>query len=658
MKRSFNLSELSWTVAGFVPYEWELSRSLETGVCASAEIYPVPVQVPGSVQLALHNAGIIPDWNIGLDERQCEWVENRHWIFETALPDEWVPVETQSIRLNCRGLDYCGCIRLNGAIIYSFANAHLPHEIDLTPHLAPSGNRLQVVFTCPPRWLGQFGRTSQMTEWKPRFNYFWDWTSRMVQIGIWDDITIDVVDAGELRDVHAYTDVCLETQTGMLCVKGSAVGAAGYTVRCQLMDGAETVYETSQPMADFVAGGIEAQGFPVKLWWPNGLGDQPLYTLVISLVNAQGVTVDTTTRRLGFKHIRWEHCEGAVAEADPWICIVNGRPIFLQGVNWTPIRPNFADLCEEDYHSRLQTYRDMHVNLLRVWGGGFLEKEWLYQWCDELGLLVWQEFPLSSSGLDNYPPDDETSIAELAAVARSYVTRKQHHVSLLMWCGGNELRKTKDDQNTPVTLAHPLMQQFQEIISTMDPLRRFIPSTPCGPRFYASEEYYGKGLHWAVNGPWRAEGKLDDHWTRYWAEDDALLRSETGAPGPSSIELIERYAGECAVMPVALNNPLWRRAPWWVETEQFVEEMGHAPRDIAEYVAWGQERQARAMSIAVHACKSRFPQCAGIIIWMGHDSFPCLSNTSLLDFDGKMKPAAIAVAELYAQETGATLVRP
>ena len=117
------------------------------------------------------------------------------------------------------GLDYCGCILLNSKEIFRFNNTYLPHVIDLTADLLASGNMLQIVFECPPRWLGQCGWTSKMTQWKPRFNYSWDWTSRLVQIGIWDGIYLDAVTDAELQNISIAADVDFSSRTGKLGVR-------------------------------------------------------------------------------------------------------------------------------------------------------------------------------------------------------------------------------------------------------------------------------------------------------------------------------------------------------------------------------------------------------------------------------------------------------
>ena len=220
MKETHSLGDLKWQVAGFVPHEWRLEQSMEIGATSRAEIAPVPAPVPGSVQQALRNAGLLPDWFQGLNARDCEWVENRHWIYETTLPDAWLRDDAE-IRLRCKGLDGNGVIRLNGKTLATFGNSFVPHVAVLTPALQESGNRLQIIFECPPRWLGQFGYTSRMTAWKPRFNYFWDWTSRLVQIGIWDAIDLEVVAGGEITGLDVSTDLNVPATRGQLHLRGT-----------------------------------------------------------------------------------------------------------------------------------------------------------------------------------------------------------------------------------------------------------------------------------------------------------------------------------------------------------------------------------------------------------------------------------------------------
>lgn len=657
-KHTYDLQQLSWTLTGWNPFEWRLARSLNPATGRDANVPPIPAQVPGSVQMALLQAGLLPDWNVGVQTQACEWVENRHWVFTTTLPAAWL--KGKHVRLRALGLDHAGWLLINGQEVATFANAFVPHIFDLSETLPQSGDvTLSIIFACPARWLGQFGYTAQMTAWEPRFNYTWDWMPRLVQIGIWDDLLLEVFDEHEIASLRCRTQVERRSgrgAQGMVYVQGEITATRDAYARITLAeqraageDESTLLFQESYGAGELAAG-IYKTHLPIKLWYPNGSGAQPLYRLQVDLFNAQGACEESLTRLLGFKEVTWQACEGAAAEADPWLCSVNGTPTFLQGVNWTPIRPNFADVSRDEYKLRLSRYRDMGCNLMRVWGGAVLEKSCFYELCDELGLLVWQEFPLSSSGVENTPPEDAASAQTLQAIALSYIQRRQQHISLLLWCAGNELEQ---EAGGPVNLASPLIRSLGKIVDAADPGRRFLTSSPSGPRFIATEAEMGQGYHWEVHGPWTVEDALSEEWTRYWRKDDALFRSEVGAPAASSAELIRACAGGQPVLPVNWENPLWRRTGWWIEYPRFVEEYGRDPAALEEYVQWSQQRQAEALSIAARACKSRFPRCGGFLVWMGHDAFPCTANTSILDFHGELKPAAQALSEIFHTDAAA-----
>ena len=654
-KQHFDLSSLKWSVSGFLPTSWK-GKSMELGFPLEPEISAVPATVPGSLQGALRAAGLLPDWFEGLNARACEWVENREWVFTAELPDDWFSKGRHFV-LNCGGLDGNGVVVFNKKQVGEFDNAFIPYAFDLTEHVQPTGNRLHLIFFVPPRWLGQVGYTSQMKEWKPRFNYTWDWIPRLVQIGPWEPVTLAVTEAPEIAVFRCRSDWDVSRKTGSLWLKGTlaSVSETAGRVRLTLRDGATTLKTAELSQADFAAG-VEWNGLGVAPWWPNGAGTRKLYSVTCEVLDETGKCMDREERTVGFKNVTWQSCTNAPAGADPWICTVNGKPLFLQGIDWTPIRPTFADLTREDYRRLIEQYKELGCNVFRVWGGAYLEKTWFYDLCDEHGLLVWQEFPLSSAGHENWPHEDEPSMQTLVQVAESYIVRRQHHASLLMWCGGNELQGGMDGSKMgtgiPVGLTHPLMQRWLALVEREDPGRRFMPTSSSGPRFYADPKDYGKGLHWDVHGPWKGPGANPEEWQKYWGPDDSLFRSETGAPGASSVDIIRRYAGGLPVTPGTMDNPLWRRFYWWLEWSDFTKEKGHEPVSLEEYVDWSQARQAEALVMAARTCKARFPAMGGIILWMGHDAFPCQANTSIIDFWGRPKPAARALGEIFTKPAG------
>ena len=639
---------LEWKLWGFRPNLWRMNFNHATLSSTWAEVDGIPMKVPGSVQKALLDAGIIKDWNIGTNARDMEWIENREWLLTAVIPDAWVKPEASSERvyLDCKGLDYKGLVYVNGREAGTFCNSFIPYRFDITPFLKESGNTLVIAFECPPQNLAQIGWTSKITEWKPRFNYGWDWVLRIVQTGVWDDVYIGTEDisAPRLGEVQAICAASSDKDLGSLTLRFDE--APSYPVRVSLKDA------TGKKVLDKTvnAGSAEEKwdNLKIRRWWPSGEGDQPLYNLSLELLGDKNKVLDTYSMKVGFRSMEWLPCKGAAAGADPWICSVNGKTLFLQGVDWTPIKPNFADIKKEEYESLLGKYKDLGINTIRVWGGGFAEKDWLYEICDRLGIMIWQDFPLSSSGLDNYPPVEKGPINEMQEIVDHYIFRLRNHASLLIWCGGNELYEL--DNSAPIKDTHPMAAMMKRRIEILDGTRRFVPGTPSGPTIESSLAKFGKGISYDVHGPWNLPYSGPDMTMEsveeFWDKCDALFMSEVGVPGAASIELLNKYKGSCILLPADEKNPYWKSVNWWLQWNEYLAKGGN-PNSITGYVQWSQKRQTDGLVMALRKNKARFPACGGFVIWMGHDCFPCPLNTSIIDFDGNLKPAAYALSEIW-----------
>jgi beta-mannosidase len=662
-----DLSEYRWQLTGWRPLIWKYARVPETTFWVEPEFGPLEGHLPGSVQENLRRAGVLPDWHDGLNSRAVEWVEHRHWMFETELPE----MEGAAVFV-AESLDYAGWVLVNRRVAGTFRGPHRPAEIDLASawgdEVGP--RRLAIVFGTPPEVHGQVGYTSETRELKPRFNYSWDWCPRFVPSGARGALLLVPRTENAVCLIGVRTELEADLQTARVVVRmelpaGCEVGMTLDQQRPAGASGSESLRlgEPAGPtgVEKKFAASTGANEFVLEvaapaLWWPSGQGDQVLYELKIEVRDGAGLVVRTFARTVGFKHVAWRACEGAPAGARPWICVVNGRPVFLQGVNWTPARMAYQDVTREEIDRLVGLYREMGCNLLRVWGGASLESEEFYDACDRAGLLVWQEFPLSSSGLDSVPPRDADVIGELREVARHFVRARQHHACLLMWCGGNELQEGYEDgdwaKRHPCDESQPCLAAFAEVVAEEDPGRRYLPTSPSGPSFLGKRESFGKGVHHHVHGPWGLGDFKDlEDWRDYWTKDDALFRSEVGVPGCADLELLRRHADGQPLWP--LDTPLWRHAAnWWTQEQRFAAKFAPLPPDesLAAYVEHTRREQAEGLAIAARACKARFPRCGGFIVWMGHDCFPCPSNTSVIDFAGQPKPAWYALKEVFATD--------
>lgn len=657
MKQILNLARLKWTLRGWHAWNWQLALARETGVKLLPVAGPIPVRVPGSVQGALRDAGVIPDWNVATHSLAAEWVENRHWTFETKLPAKRCCLPGRK-QLVCDGLDGAGAIRCGDAEVGQFTSAFVPHRFELATAIAdylahnPRARSVPLViaFTDLPRNLGQVNFTSRIRDEKPRFNYVWDWMPRLVQIGIWDGLRLEVCEGSEISSLRMFTEFNAQTRRGTVRVFAKSNGVTGTRWRVSLWDKGRKFAAIEAP-ASCQQWKLTVDN--INPWWPTQTGKQPLYDVRVELLDRRESVLEIQTRRVGFREVRWTACEGAPRNAEPWILNVNGQPVFAAGVNWTPIRPNFADVTDAEIRARLVTYRDLGFNLIRVWGGAVLERESFFNICDELGLLVWQEFPYSSSGLDNWPPEDKAAVRRAGEIAESYITRRQHHASLILWCGGNELQFGPDGSRSgggvPVGYEHAAVDAMQQTVRRLDPTRRFLPTSPFGPRFSIEPKAIGKGEHHCVHGPWKIPGSMRA-WEKYWKQSDALFHSEAGVTGAADAKLIREFCGDSG-LPADETHPAWRHAAaWWLQWKDYLTS-GGKPASLEAFVCWSQQRQAEGLAVALAACKRKFPRCGGFIVWMGHDAFPCPCNTSILDFYGHPKPAALALRGILLPKT-------
>jgi beta-mannosidase len=551
------------------------------------------------------------------------------------------------VRLRAQSLDYSGSVLIDDIEAGTFKGALTPVLLDITTPLRAGAKNLTIVFTALPDDLGQIGWTSRIRDWKARFNYGWDWTPRIVQVGIAGPIGLEVIDGVEIEGFDVRTEFDPERSTGSIRYRVTAPRASG----AELVVTGPGHESTHQAIADGEWHTIELGA--VLPWVVHPDGEQALYTALLRARGERPDDIDEETRRVGFRSVRWLPVQDSPAGADPWLLELNGEPTFMAGINWVPIRPDYADVQDADYVVRFSAYRELGINTLRIWGGAARESDTFYRLADELGFLLWQELPLSSSGLDNLPPDDAEFAAEYAEIARSYARDLAHHPALVLWGGGNELASADAATLDPVpaTREQSPFAAGLAVIAEVDPSRRFVPSSPSGPRPWARPEEFGQGLHHDVHGPWSYDGDIEN-WHVYWDADDAVLRSEVGVDGASSYELLERHGLVGPTSTPEEREQLAQRwghsSAWWLKRFRSWDGSG----TLREWVEADQARQAELLSYAAASAKRRFPRCAGFIVWLGHDTFPCPTSLSLLDFDGTIKPAGRAVAAAFADPDG------
>jgi beta-mannosidase len=675
--RRFSLDGDDWQLYHLLPNEWRWRKVWEAEP-PEAPARRLPARVPGHVQQDLLDAGVLPHPYEGLNSRLWEWTSERDWIYtkEFTPPAE---LTGGSLRLQFEGIDHSGHVFLNGERLGEHTGTLVPFEFDVTDRLRPGEpNRLLVIVERAPEGQAQIGWTSRVRHWKPRFAYGWDWCTRLVPLGLWGSVSLVATGPAWLRDVAVHTNLSNDLKEAALslvvsfgCRKGGERGGQAVTVATEVTRLGLPVGRAEDPIALFDDGTSLVQSITIRrpdLWWPNGMGDQPLYEARISLTSRDGELLDQRTLAFGIRRVELLPNEGAPEEALAYTFAVNGKRLFARGWNWVPLDHLYGRPMPERYEHFLQLARDAHVNLLRVWGGGLLERELFYDLCDRHGIMVWQEFPQSSSGLDNRPATDDDYLELIRTQAPALVAQRRNHPSLVLWCGGNEL--THDDF-TPLTSEHPALAALKQVVDLDDPQRLWLPTSPSGPTFLADPDAPGRAHD--AHGPWHYLGAPEHY--RCYNRIDPLLHSEFGVEGPANLETLAKIAPPddspqtadpdaatpsghhpitpsphhpTAAWPVERTNALWMHhgGAWWFQRERVEALFGPLP-DLETFVRAGQFLQAEGLRYAVEANRRRKWRCSGTLPWQFNEAWPNAVCTNAVDYHGRTKPAYDVVRRAY-----------
>jgi beta-mannosidase len=478
---------------------------------------------------------------------------------------EWVPERAWVYRRRVTGgrVDFAGVD--HAATVFVDGEEVARHEGSFTPFAVgvPEGEHLlAVVVHKAPQSEPQVGRTSRVRVHKSRMGYGWDFCPRMVHQGIWRPVTLDA-------PPEVFPQVRLADGDGIVEVDG------------------EVVLRVGSP----------------ELWWPNGLGEQRLYP-----VQAGGHEFAVGFRELEFTR--------------PGTFVVNGVPMPVKGWNWVPIDALYGVPRPDKLAHLLELAARAGVNLLRVWGGGLIETPEFYEHCDRLGLLVWQEFSQSSSGLESVPSDDPDFVATLAGDAREIVPRRRHHPSLALWGGGNEL--DGDD-------ATPALAALREVVGELDPAHAWLPTSPLG------------GPEDDVHGPWEHQGLRRQ--TGHYDAVPARLHSEFGVEGMTNRRALETLIDEEHRWPADRTNPVYEHlGAWWNNAPLVQGVFGGRIADLDTLRRASQWLQYDGLRYAVEATLRRG---AGVIPWQLNESYPNAWCTCAVDYHGNPKPAYYGVARAY-----------
>ncbi|WP_309119137.1 glycoside hydrolase family 2 TIM barrel-domain containing protein [Paenibacillus sp.] len=641
-----SLHDAEWTVTGFHPWVPLLGNSMETGAPLQGVIDWIPATVPGGVHHDLYRAGHIEHPHIDRNSIACEWVENRWWLYRTRLPR----LERLGAKLELvfRGLDYRASVYLNNVKIGEHEGMFHPAAFDITA-MAREHETLElgVLFEHAPDEMGQIGKTSLTRTQKSRFSYKWDFSTRMVNIGLWDDVYLRVCEDVSIDEIAVHTDTnggqgIIDVRAALRADREDGVGAEGIVVRVECADPRGKVVLRQDVPAD---GSLECRCRlavdDAELWHPNGYGAQPLYRLKLQALR-DGLPFDERELKVGIRKLEYARNEDSPDDSLPYTFVVNGKKIYIKGVNLTPLDLMYGNVTPERYEWLVRLMRSARVNMVRVWGGGLIEKETFYDLCDRYGIMIWQEFIQSSSGVDNEPSKIPEFLALLGRTAEAALKERRNHVSLTVWSGGNELMS---GPNTPSTYEDENLAMLRDLVAAHDSRRLFLPTSASGPVEMVTRE---KGVSHDVHGNWKHLGD-PEHYELY-GESDSLFHSEFGVDGASPAKSLRKFLTEPHLRPLSSRESLvWRHhgGEWW-DTKSRDEEWFGPLDEVETFVQCSQWLQADGLRFIVEANRRRAFRNSGSIIWQMNEPWPNVSCTSLVDYYGEAKMAYYWVRKAFA----------
>ncbi len=608
----------------------------------------LPATVPGNVRTDLLALGRIPSPYSPEGWPASQWVENVDWWYRRLLQlDELAPDRRVFARFH--GIDYLSALFVNGAEVARHEGMFSHQLIDITAaaHAGPlelavrlwGSGALPARRLSPLQKLWQMAGQSLYRSWvgiypnrtatlKCQMSFGWDFAPPIRAMGIWDDVELLITGPVVIEEFGVRSQGAGDNhQPSALHLQLSLDAARPMPVTA----------EVSLTPANFQADAVGPFRFslrlpagssevalrcplpPVALWQPWDRGFPHLYDVTVTLTGPAGRPLDVVTRRTGFRTI----------EQRGWQLRVNGRREFARGLNWVPADSLPGHLRPADYRRLLTQARDCSANLLRVWGGGLREKSAFYDLCDELGLLVWQEFPFACEFLGAFSRDP-TYLQLVARECGDIVRQLAHHPSLAVWCGGNEFSRARN---------RPLLATLARLVRQFDGTRPFIPTSP-GP---------GDAHNWHV---WHGGAPI----AAYQQEQAAFL-SEFGLQALSmnneqlTMSNLPAYFGDphklARYAPLFNNQLPMANYELRIMNDENLAEVGspdnstHPQREIQNSKLTPQNSQlaqAVALQTAIEHMRRRKAEAGGVCLWQFNEPWPAVS-WAIIDYFGRPKLA-------------------
>jgi beta-mannosidase len=610
----------------------------ETGFHRNKDAAPekwIPARVPGAVQLDYARANNREPYYFAENWKEYLWMEDVYWTYKTKFPGK-VLAKGEQLYFVSRGIDYEFEIWLNGEKIFYQEGMFTPVALNLSEWLKDENELLVKIFPAPKLPGFNMNRSQAAQSVKPAVSYGWDWHPRLVPLGIWDETYLEIRGESFIRDFftgYRLNDDFSQAEISVFA-EGENLKGKRYDWVLTGPDSERIFHESGKIGTEKLLSVILASP---KLWWPHDHGDQPLYKSEIKILGDEGKVLDTKTQTLGFRRVRLVMNEGLWEENIPFpktrnkppvTMEINGRRIFSKGTNWVNPEIFPGIITGERYNELLDLALEANFNMLRVWGGGIVNKESFYEGCNEKGILVWTEFPLACNDYEGTPE----YLKVLGQESESIIRRIRRHPSQAIWSGGNELFNSWSGMTDQSLALRLLNSQCYRL----DPFTPFIPTSPI----------YGMGHGHYI---FRDFDKKTEVY-QWMPKSKSTAYTEFGMPGPSPVEILKTIIPQEELFP-PMPGTSWEShhafKAWvgdtWLMKDMLIDYFGE-PENLEELVAYGQWIQCEGYKCIYEEARRQKSWCSMALNWCYNEPWPTAANNSLINYPAKPKPAFYAVS--------------
>lgn len=620
--------------------EWNLyffkqgSKRISSPEMLSGAADCIKARVPGNAELDLMRSGLLPkDIYKGMNIKEVEKFEDYEWWYEKTfdVPKE---IEGKDITLLFSGVDCLAEYWLNGEKIGESDNMFIPVELEAGKKLK-FGGKNTVAVRLRSVMLEAYEKETPMyslaTGWDMNFesvrirkaahSFGWDIMPRALTVGLWRSVNLCIKEEYEFNQLFCYCKELSERNAKLRICYDLKMPASAENCRIEIKGRCKNSEFSAIGKMRFKAGFLETDVEAPELWWPYGYGDANLYDLT-ACVFKNDVKVAEKNIKIGIRDVRLERTDITDGINGSFCFYINNVPIMCKGSNWVPMDA-FHSKDKERYAKALELVKDIGCNILRCWGGNVYEDAEFFDFCDENGIMVWQDFAL---GCHSYPQDEEF-FAKIRYEAESVIKALRDHPSVILWSGDNECDtmtyKISDPNNNKIT-----RDILPSAVYANDVKRPYIESSPyispavakMGDDIFAPEKHL-----------W---GPRDYYKSSFYAHSTAHFVSETGYHGCPSKKSIEKFIDKEYIWPIE-NNEQWtlhssdqRNNPARVKlmADQIKQLFGFMPETLDEFVYASQVSQAEAKKFFIENIRVNRKTKSGVIWWNLLDGWPQMSD--------------------------------